>query len=140
MEETGWGTLILITCIIISIFLAIKMGDKFDDEHPDLQTYKWGFFQGWAGLLIAASYSLLFLINPILLFNDPKLADDVGFRVFMTVFLLLWWIGIAIACYSIIKRGRWGWIVATLLSLNPILWIINGIYVKNRWKELGKNK
>ncbi|MEM7401236.1 MAG: hypothetical protein AAF304_04720 [Pseudomonadota bacterium] len=114
------------------------MGDKFDDAHPDLQAYKWGFFQGWTGMLIGGSFAVIVLFNPLLLFSDPQLNQDEGFRLFISIFIFLWSGLIAFASYFVIKRKRWGWIVATIFSFNPVLWVINGIYLKNRWKELDR--
>lgn len=37
--------------------------------------------------------------------------------------------------YKIIKRKKWSWILGTIMSLNPILFIINWIYARNRWDE-----
>jgi len=136
MEETSLSTMIIIVCIIASIVIAIKVGNVFDEKYPNLQPYKWGFFQGWVGLLTGGVLTILMLINPLLLFSDLKLSEDEGFRIFVTVFMAVYMSIMAIACLFIIKRKRWGWIVATILSLNPILWVVNGIYLKNRWKEL----
>lgn len=38
--------------------------------------------------------------------------------------------------WFIIKRKRWAWAVGTVASLNLVLWIINCIYTRKRWKEL----
>lgn len=53
--------------------------------------------------------------------------------------------GLATAAYGLVftvvgafmyKRRRWAWLVGTLLSLNPIVYIVNIIYLKNRWNEM----
>ena len=33
----------------------------------------------------------------------------------------------------ILKFNKYAFLIATILSFNPLLWIINGIYLKNRW-------
>jgi hypothetical protein len=33
------------------------------------------------------------------------------------------------------RRCRWAWIALTILSFNPIAWIINAIYLRKRWTE-----
>lgn len=35
----------------------------------------------------------------------------------------------------IITFSRTAFIIATILSINPILWVINGIYIRNRWND-----
>jgi hypothetical protein len=33
----------------------------------------------------------------------------------------------------ILRYNKYAFLIATVLSINPILWVINGIYLKNRW-------
>ena len=33
------------------------------------------------------------------------------------------------------QRQRWAWITLTILSFNPVAWIINFIYLWRRWAE-----
>ena len=33
----------------------------------------------------------------------------------------------------ILKFNKYAFLIATILSINPLLWIINGVYLKNRW-------
>ena len=35
----------------------------------------------------------------------------------------------------ILKFNKYAFLIATIISLNPLLWIINGIYLKNRWNH-----
>ena len=35
----------------------------------------------------------------------------------------------------ILKLSKYAFLIATVISLNPLLWIINGIYLKNRWNH-----
>jgi len=34
---------------------------------------------------------------------------------------------------SLLSYSKTAFLLATFFSLNPILWVINGIYLKNRW-------
>lgn len=40
----------------------------------------------------------------------------------------------------ILKLNKYVFLIATILSINPIIWIINGIYLKNRWNHPMVNK
>lgn len=40
----------------------------------------------------------------------------------------------------ILKFNKYAFLIATVLSLNPLLWIINGIYLKNCWCHPKVNK
>ena len=44
----------------------------------------------------------------------------------------------ALLGWGIIKRRRWAWVVGTILTLNPFVWLINGIYAGRRWHEFGQ--
>lgn len=35
----------------------------------------------------------------------------------------------------ILRFNKYAFLTATVLSLNPLLWIFNGIYLKNRWNH-----
>tara|TARA_Y100001970_G_C14217723_1_gene850681 strand:- start:2265 stop:2540 length:276 start_codon:yes stop_codon:yes gene_type:complete len=35
----------------------------------------------------------------------------------------------------ILKFNKYVFLISTILSTNPIIWIINGIYLKNRWNH-----
>ena len=30
----------------------------------------------------------------------------------------------------------WAWVIFTILNVNPASWIINWVYLKNRWQEM----
>ena len=40
----------------------------------------------------------------------------------------------------VILRLRWAFVMFTLALMNPIIWIINAIYLKNRWRELSEKR
>ncbi len=40
----------------------------------------------------------------------------------------------------ILKYNKYAFLIATIISINPLLWIINGIYLKNRWHHPKVNK
>ncbi|WP_321311502.1 hypothetical protein [Halarcobacter sp.] len=35
-----------------------------------------------------------------------------------------------------LSLGKKSFLTITILSFNPIIWIINGIYLKNRWSDI----
>ncbi|MCY1462409.1 hypothetical protein D9M71_801800 [compost metagenome] len=53
---------------------------------------------------------------------------SVGFAIFLLAANLL-------LCLGIIRYNKWCFLVMTVFSFNPALWIINGIYLKNRWNH-----
>ncbi len=42
--------------------------------------------------------------------------------------------------YYILKYNKYAFLIATILTLNPLIWILNGIYLKNRWNHPRVNK
>lgn len=50
-------------------------------------------------------------------------------------------VGITIALISAVsgffigKYNKYAFLIVTIFSCNPILWIINGVYLKNRWNH-----
>jgi len=79
--------------------------------------FGWWKFSGWATLIIGTIYLATVGLS------EYKV---IGF----ILLILNIWLGIAILTLS-----RWAFLIGTIASLNPILWIINGIYLKNRWNH-----
>ena len=98
------------------------MGKAKDDG------FTWWRVYGWLGLIVGVPYSIAMGVN------DRDLAGM--YFIFAAVGGFL--------CVFILQYSRAAFLWATILSLNPLLWIINGIYLKNRWnhplvlKRLGK--
>lgn len=103
-----------------------EIREKVNAEKMNLQNninesinleFKWWKTWAWLNLTLGNAY----------LFN-------LGYTSDMSFSILL------IALYSILfifvlRYNKWCFLVATILCLNPLLWIINGIYLKNRWKH-----
>lgn len=43
-------------------------------------------------------------------------------------------------CIGILRYSKFSFLIATILTFNPLIWIINGIYLKNRWSHPKLNK
>lgn len=48
------------------------------------------------------------------------------------------WVWLLIAFHlflslTLLAKNRWAFIIATVITLNPLLWIINGLYLRRRW-------
>lgn len=110
-----------------ALLLALWRDKKLHENNPDTMGFKWGYFTGFR-ILFVAIVLLPFLILAAL---SGDLSEDEVLGFFFIVVVVLFVPGIFILC-----RHRWAWILYTVCSLNPVLWIINGTYIKNRWKEL----
>ena len=120
-----WG--IVVICFVASIILCANMDEKLHKMKPDVLPYKWGYFIGWMGLFSYGIVGIIFLLRAS---NTYGYASDryADFAIHSIIS--------AISHIFIIKRNKWGSIVGIVMQMNPILWIANGIYLKNRWAEM----
>ena len=88
---------------------------------PQCRPFGWGYYNALAGFL-----AQIFIIGQLSEANQTTL------RVFFVFAVVIYFL-LAILT---LRRNRWGFVALTALSFNPILWIINTIYIKNRWTEL----
>lgn len=86
---------------------------KFEQEQMG---FAWWTFQGWASLIVGTLICL------------GQLKNFEGFAVVLAAVN----IGLSV---MIIRFSKTAFVIMTVLSINPILWIINGIYIKNRWRD-----
>jgi len=121
-----WGTMII--CLLISVPAAFSMNDSLHKKYPEVKPYAWGYYIGCMGTL---SWSAVGILQFIAASKTYGSRSDT-FIALGIIFLIS-----AVAHFFIIKRNKWAWIVGIIMQLNPILWIINGIYLKNRWAEMG---
>ena len=106
--------LVALPAAIVSSELEARRKKRVGDtELP----YAWGYFQGVSGLLLGCWALVLAMF-----------ADDSGILVLAGI---VW----APSGYFVIKRRKWAWVLHTIASLNPLWWIVNTIYGRNRWAE-----
>jgi NADPH:quinone reductase-like Zn-dependent oxidoreductase len=101
--------------LIVPIILAFVFNRRFQRRNPGKRPYRWGYY--FAIQSIVAGLGLGFMLESGLY---AVLACAVLYAV------LAW-------CFA--RRQRWAWIALTILSFNPIAWIINLIYLWKRWAE-----
>jgi len=92
------------------------MSTGFSNSDHQHQGFVWWTIQGWASLFVGT-------LIAIGLYKDSEVA---------AVVLGALNIGLSV---MIIRFSRVAFIVGTVLTINPILWIVNGIYVRNRWNN-----
>jgi hypothetical protein len=107
--------------LIVSILWARKLNFRHLIKNPECKPFAWGFYQ-------ATSWISLPPIVLLALRNESVDIQLIVLAIFVLVFLPI--------MVMTIRRSKVGFILMTALSLNPLLWIINGIYLKNRWTEM----
>ena len=96
------------------IFIASTLDSRLHNKQPNVRPYKWGYWMGCSCFL-------------------PPLIMIVGdFVPLLIIFSIFVPIG-----FLVIDRNRWALIVVTLLTCNPVIWIANIFYIRNRWREMG---
>lgn len=124
-EMNGIVLSVNILMFIISIVIAIRL-EKRRQAKEGTRPYTWGYCVGVyciltgvavLGLLIAAALqgAMLTVYTAALIIGGS----------------ICIWLGLLIN-----KRIFWAFVVATVLSFNPVAYIINGVYVYHRRKEL----
>ena len=96
--------------------------------------FVWWKVFGWLGLIVGD----LGILENMIKFIQLSLGDDVKRRIYI-VFGVLFLVN-SILMILVLKFNKWAFFIATILSFNPLLWIINGIYLKNRWCHPKVNK
>lgn len=101
--------------LIVPIILAFILNRRFRERNPEKRSYRWGFY-----------FSMMAFVGGLVL------------GVFLqagTAVTLLTGLVYAVLAFFFAQRQRWAWIALTILSFNPIAWIINAIYLARRWRE-----
>lgn len=102
-----------------------------EDTHSTQPTQKlnsfliaFGWWQIWAGLslVLGTTFGLIYFIL-------EAIPSGNGLLVFTIIIINI------ILSIKILNYNKYAFLIATILSFNPLLWIINGIYLKNRWKH-----
>lgn len=78
--------------------------------------FQWWTIWAWLGLILGNIYIVGTLRETIALAIIFVAINSI---------LLVW----------VLKFNKYAFLIVTIISLNPIIWIINGIYLKNRWNH-----
>ena len=106
---------IVIGVTIVPIILALVLNRRFRRRNPGNKPYRWGYY-----------FSLLSFIGGLGL--GIMLESGVTAVIVCGVIygVLAWFFA---------QRHHWAWITLTILSFNPVAWIVNFIYLRKRWAE-----
>jgi len=121
-----WGALLVVS-IIVFIPLSERMNKKLLESTPQPQPYKWGFFLGLAGTLAYGGLGII-MLGYSLFAQDGEPLEGIITAILFALFV--------IPHVLTIKRKKWALILATISTINPIVWIASISYIKKRWGEL----
>lgn len=89
---------------------------RIETEYRKDLGFQWWIVWAWLGLTLGNLYTL------------GALRESMAFA--GTLILVN-----SVLMIMILKFNKYAFLVATILSLNPLLWIINGVYLKRRWRH-----
>jgi NADPH:quinone reductase-like Zn-dependent oxidoreductase len=101
--------------LILPVVFAIALNRRFQRRNPDKRGYRWGYY-----------FSIMSLIHGLVL----GVFLECGATAVIVCGLIY-----AVLAWFFAQRQHWAWIALTILSFNPIAWIINAIYLWKRWGE-----
>jgi NADPH:quinone reductase-like Zn-dependent oxidoreductase len=120
-KATGPG---LVACVlfavaigvpVVPIVLALILNRRFQRRHPGKRPYRWGYYFGIQSFVSGIVLGLMLEsgVAPVIVCGG--------------IYAILAWL--------FARRHRWAWVALTVLSFNPVAWIINAIYLRKRWAE-----
>ena len=104
-----------VAALILPIIATFVLNRRFRERNPQKKNYRWGYY-----------FSIMAFIGGLLLGR---------FLNFGLMGVILCGVIYGVLAWFFAQRHRWAWIALTILSLNPIAWIINAIYLWKRWSE-----
>ena len=99
----------------VPIAIALALNRRFQRRNPGKRPYRWGYY-----------FSIQSFIGGLGL--GAKLESGITAVIICGAIygVLAWFFA---------QRHHWAWITLTVLSFNPVAWIINFIYLRKRWSE-----
>ncbi len=116
-DTTGPGLIILALVafvLVVPIVAALALNRRFQRGNPGKRPYRWGYYFSIQALIAGIVLGMMF---------ESVSAVIVGGTIY------------AVLAWFFAQRRRWAWITLTILSFNPVAWIINSIYLWKRRAE-----
>jgi NADPH:quinone reductase-like Zn-dependent oxidoreductase len=101
--------------LIVPIVVAFVLNRRFRQRNPDKRGYRWGYYFGIMSFIAGLGLGAFL---------------ESGATALIVCGLIY-----AVLAWFFAQRCHWAWVALTILSFNPIAWIINAIYLRKRWAE-----
>jgi NADPH:quinone reductase-like Zn-dependent oxidoreductase len=99
----------------VPIVAALVLNRRFKRRNPGKRPYRWGYYFGIQSLIAGIGLGMMLESGVVAVIACGA------------IYAVLAWL--------FVRRRRWAWIALTILSFNPVAWIINFIYLRKRWAE-----
>lgn len=110
---------ILFAILMIPVSLVLEWRRRKRD--PSGLRFAWGYWQG-----LTASSGII--ITLLFLLGDAPHSEE-GYL------LAIFFFSLGLVGVFMLKRQKWAWIIGTILTFNPLMWIINWFYIRKRWTQ-----
>jgi len=111
----GLVVLGLVALVVVPVAAALALDRRFRRRNPGKRPFRWGYY--FSILSVIAGLALGVLLEP-----------GVGASIVCGVVY-------AVLAWFFARRHHWAWITLTILSFNPVAWIVNAIYLWKRRAE-----
>lgn len=101
--------------LIGPIIIALALNRRFRRDNPEKRPFRWGYYFSVMSFVAVVSLCLLL---------------DCGITCLIVCGVIY-----GVLAWFFAQRRPWAWITLTILSFNPLAWIINAIYLRKRWSE-----
>jgi len=126
MDQLLIRALFLLFIVLPGIIVALVIHRSFWKRNRLKKPYRWGFYWGVQSIALAV----------LLIILSFTIAEDAGSVILLLALASLY----GVIGYFTIKRRTWAFVTLTVFTLNPVTWIANGIYIKNRLDEFRQEK
>lgn len=114
--------IVLNSPLVLGLFAAFFLEKKRKAREPKTLPFVWGYYIASVGVMYGVPIFALSLYGWA---NGNK---EMPIYLAASVVLLL-------ANALLFRRSRIGWVAGTILNFNPVWWVINAVYGRNRWRE-----
>ena len=118
MDDTDTFKGFAVAVALLMIPIALLCEWKRRKRDPDGLPFAWGY---WQALTMASG-----LLIAMLALGGGAMRTDEG--VALTGFAVVF----GVLGLQMLRRNKWAWVIGTIMTFNPILWIINWLYLRKR--------
>ena len=123
LASLGTPELISLMLFIVGPLVGMFfLNNRHRRMRPECRDFRWGYLNALCAIIHQPIAIGIMFVNT----NHSQIAWIIAFCIYMPLGILT------------LRRNKWGYVLLTIISFNPLLWIINYIYISNRWKEFIK--
>jgi len=108
--------LLVIGALVVPVVAALALNRGFRRRNPGNRPYRWGYYFGLMSIVFGLLLGMMLESGAI-----AVIACGVVYAA------LAWFFA---------RRRHWAWVMLTILTFNPVAWIINAFYLRKRWPEV----